>query len=60
VLTGGFLIGFSTMASGPLFDALGARGYFAMSLIALAGLAGAACLSPLQRARAAARDSEAA
>jgi PPP family 3-phenylpropionic acid transporter len=60
VLTGGFLIGFSTMASGPLFDALGARGYFAMSLIALAGLAGAACLSPLQRSRAAARDSEAA
>jgi PPP family 3-phenylpropionic acid transporter len=60
VLTGGFLIGFATMASGPLFDALGARGYFAMSLIALAGLAGIACLGPLQRARAAPRDSEAA
>lgn len=51
VLSGGFLIGFSTMASGRLFDAVGARGYLAMSLIALMGLAGAACLGPLQRAR---------
>ena len=60
VLIGGFLIGFSTMASGTLFDAVGAYGYLAMSGIALAGLAGAACLPALQRARAARRDSEAA
>jgi PPP family 3-phenylpropionic acid transporter len=59
VLTGGFLIGFSTMASGPLFDAVGAFGYLAMSGIALTGLAGAVCLAALQRARAAARDREA-
>jgi PPP family 3-phenylpropionic acid transporter len=60
VLTGGFLMGFATMASGPLFDAVGARGYFAMSGIAGAGLAGALCLPLLQRHRAAARNSEAA
>jgi PPP family 3-phenylpropionic acid transporter len=60
VLTGGFLIGFSTMASGPLFDAVGARGYLAMSAIALAGLVGTACLGPLQHSQAARRDTEAA
>jgi PPP family 3-phenylpropionic acid transporter len=49
VLTTGFLMGFSTMAAGPLFDAVGARGYLAMSAIAGAGLACAACLGPLQR-----------
>ena len=51
VLSGGFLIGFSTMASGKLFDAVGVRGYFAMTAIALVGLAGASCLSLLQRGR---------
>ncbi|HEY3797815.1 MAG TPA: MFS transporter [Caulobacteraceae bacterium] len=51
VFTGGFLIGLSTMAAGRLFDAVGAHGYLAMSAIALVGLAGAAYLGPLQRAR---------
>lgn len=51
VLSGGFLIGFSTMASGKLFDAAGARGYFAMTAIALVGLAGAVCLGRLQGGR---------
>jgi PPP family 3-phenylpropionic acid transporter len=51
VLSGGFLMGFATMASGRLFDAVGAHGYFVMSAIALVGLVGAFCLSPLQRAR---------
>jgi PPP family 3-phenylpropionic acid transporter len=51
VLSGGLLIGLSTMASGKLFDSVGAKGYLAMSLIALAGLAGALCLGPLQRTR---------
>jgi MFS transporter, PPP family, 3-phenylpropionic acid transporter len=51
VLSGGVLIGLSTMASGRLFDAAGARGYLAMSLLAAAGLVGALCLGPLQRRR---------
>jgi PPP family 3-phenylpropionic acid transporter len=51
VLSSGLLMGLSTMASGRLFDAAGAHGYLAMSLVALLGLAGALCLSPLQRAR---------
>ncbi len=51
VLSGGVLIGLATMASGGLFDAAGAHGYLVMSLIAAAGLAGALCLSPMQRAR---------
>jgi len=49
VLSGGFLIGFSTMASGKLFDAVGARGYLAMSGVAALGVAGAACLGLLRR-----------
>ena len=51
VLSGGVLIGLATMASGRLFDAVGAHGYLAMSVIAAAGLGGALCLAPLQRAR---------
>jgi PPP family 3-phenylpropionic acid transporter len=51
VLSGGVLIGLATMASGRLFDAAGARGYLVMSLIAAAGLGGALCLAPMQRAR---------
>jgi PPP family 3-phenylpropionic acid transporter len=51
VLSGGLLMGLSTVASGRLFDAVGARAYLAMSLIALAGLAGALCIGPLQRSR---------
>ncbi len=50
-LSGGVLIGLTTVASGRLFDAVGARGYLAMSLVAALGLAGALCLQPLQRAQ---------
>ena len=52
VLSGGVLIGLSTMASGRLFDTVGPLAYLAMGLIAAAGLVGALCLGPLQRARA--------
>ncbi|HEY2707985.1 MAG TPA: MFS transporter [Caulobacteraceae bacterium] len=51
VLSGGLLIGLATMASGRLFDAAGAHGYLAMSLVALLGLVGALCLPALQRHR---------
>jgi PPP family 3-phenylpropionic acid transporter len=51
VLSGGLLIGLATIASGRLFDAVGASGYLAMAGVALAGLLGALCLAPLQRAR---------
>lgn len=51
VLSGGFLIGFATMASGGLFDAVGPHGYLAMTLLAVLGLAGAVCLATLQRGR---------
>lgn len=37
VLSGGILMGASTMLSGVLYDAIGARGYWAMAAIALAG-----------------------
>ena len=43
-LQGGILSGVATLASGPLFDAFGARGYLAMAVMAAAGLAGALCL----------------
>ncbi|UPT64242.1 MAG: MFS transporter [Hyphomonadaceae bacterium JAD_PAG50586_4] len=36
-LSGGILIGASMLLSGVLYDAVGARGYWAMALIALAG-----------------------
>lgn len=36
-LSGGVLMGASTFVSGLLYDAVGARGYWAMSLLALAG-----------------------
>ncbi|MBN8608910.1 MAG: MFS transporter [Caulobacterales bacterium] len=36
-LSGGILIGASTLLSGVLYDAVGAQGYWAMALIALAG-----------------------
>ena len=55
VLSGGVLIGLSTMLSGRLFDLAGTRAYLVMSLIAAAGLVGALCLSPLQRSRTAGR-----
>jgi PPP family 3-phenylpropionic acid transporter len=40
----GLLTGLATVASGPLFDAFGAEGYWAMSGIAILGVAGAAAL----------------
>jgi PPP family 3-phenylpropionic acid transporter len=55
VLSGGVPIGLATMASGRLFDTAGPRGYLAMGLVAAVGLAGALCLGPLQRDRAARR-----
>jgi PPP family 3-phenylpropionic acid transporter len=48
-LQGGILSGLATLASGPLFDAVGARGYLAMSVMALAGLAGALALYRISR-----------
>jgi len=39
-VSGGVLIGLTTVASGPLFDAIGAGGYWVMSAITLLGLAG--------------------
>lgn len=44
-LSGGLFIGLATLGSGPLFDAAGARGYLAMSGMAVAGLAGAVVLA---------------
>ena len=43
-LSTGLLIGIATLASGPLFDAVGAAGYFAMAATAGCGLAGALIL----------------
>jgi PPP family 3-phenylpropionic acid transporter len=39
-LSGGLLIGLATIASGALYDAVGARGYLAMAAMALLGMAG--------------------
>lgn len=36
--SGGLVIGLATLASGPLYDAAGPRGYLAMSALALVGL----------------------
>ncbi len=38
-VSGGVLIGLATIVSGPLFDALGARGYLVMAAIAGTGVA---------------------
>lgn len=43
-LSSGFTLGIATLASGPLFDAFGARGYAATAVMALLGLGGAALL----------------
>lgn len=48
-LQGGVLCGLATLASGPLFDAAGARGYLAMAVMAAVGLAGALCLYRIRR-----------
>ena len=48
-LQGGVLCGLATLASGPLFDAFGARGYLAMAVMAASGLAGALGLYRIRR-----------
>jgi len=40
-LSMGFMLGVGTLASGPLYDLLGGRGYLAMASMGLLGLAGA-------------------
>ncbi|HMO42454.1 MAG TPA: MFS transporter [Phenylobacterium sp.] len=47
--SGGLLIGLATLASGALFDAVGAYGYFAMALMSVLGLAGALRLYGVRR-----------
>lgn len=46
-LSGGLLIGLATLASGALFDAVGARGYLAMAALGALGLLGAVRLNRL-------------
>ena len=46
-LSGGVLIGLATIASGPLFDSLGAHGYWVMALIAGLGLSLAMVLAKI-------------
>jgi PPP family 3-phenylpropionic acid transporter len=43
-LSMGFTLGVATLCSGPLFDAFGSHGYFAMAGVAALGLAGAVML----------------
>jgi PPP family 3-phenylpropionic acid transporter len=43
-LSMGFTLGVATLCSGPLFDAFGSYGYFAMAVTAALGLAGAIAL----------------
>lgn len=50
-LSGGLLIGLATLASGALFDAVGAKGYLAMAAVGALGLAGALRLNRLAVAR---------
>jgi len=46
-LSSGVLLGLATVFSGPLYDRYGAGGYFAMSVLAVLGLAGAFALRPM-------------
>ncbi|QUD89983.1 MFS transporter [Phenylobacterium montanum] len=48
-VSGGILIGLTTIASGPLFDALGAHGYLVMAAIAGLGVALAVVLARITR-----------
>ncbi|HXA37664.1 MAG TPA: MFS transporter [Phenylobacterium sp.] len=48
-LSGGVLSGLATMASGPLFDRFGARGYLLMAAMCAVGLVGALRLHGLRR-----------
>jgi len=50
-LSSGLTIGLATLASGPLFDALGPRGYLAMAAMAILGMAGAMALQRSARLR---------
>lgn len=59
-LSTGLLMGLATMASGPLFDAVGAKGYFAMTGVAAAGVVGACVLISWMRAEPGAGTEEAA
>ena len=45
VFSGGLMLGLVTLASGPMFDAWGFKGYFAMTAIAGLGLVGAMVLA---------------
>jgi PPP family 3-phenylpropionic acid transporter len=47
-LSAGFMLGVGTLASGPLFDAFGTRGYLAMALMGGLGLIGAVKLARLR------------
>ncbi|WP_421738183.1 MFS transporter [Caulobacter sp.] len=44
-LSGGFTLGVATLCAGPLFDAFGPHGYWAMTVMAALGLAGAIALN---------------
>ena len=48
-LSGGVLSGLATLASGPLFDRFGAKGYLLMTALCVLGLAGAMRLYSLRR-----------
>jgi PPP family 3-phenylpropionic acid transporter len=48
-LSGGVLAGLATMASGPLFDRFGPRGYLLMVAMSAVGLAGAVRLYAIRR-----------
>lgn len=50
----GFTLGAATLASGPLFDALGVKGYWAMAALGALGLVGALVLGRSARVKAAA------
>jgi PPP family 3-phenylpropionic acid transporter len=51
VLSGGLLLGLATLGSGLLYDSVGARGYWAMALMALAGAGLSLLLFPRGRVR---------
>ncbi|WP_293899779.1 MFS transporter [Phenylobacterium sp.] len=48
-LSGGVLMGLATLASGPLFDRFGARGYLLMTAMCVVGLLGALRLYSVKR-----------
>ena len=51
ILSGGILMGAASMASGALFDGVGAYGYFAMTALSGIGLLGAALLPAFEARR---------